>query len=185
VVAAIAGPYASLLAPGTGERPLGRRFVDDSKVTDHHAIIPTAVPSAGLDLTRDERHVYGLVCRRTLMAWHDEHVFAVTTVVTSVASGEPATVDRFHSSGTMVQQVGWKALELAPSRPPRPEGEGRDREAEADLPPGLAPASRSASPGSRPSPRRPARRGGSPTRRSSPPWRRPAPTSTIASCRRP
>ena len=31
----------ALLAPGTGERPLGRRFVDDAKVTDHHAIIPT------------------------------------------------------------------------------------------------------------------------------------------------
>ena len=38
---AIAGRIASMLAPGTGERPLGRRFVDDAKVTDHHAIIPT------------------------------------------------------------------------------------------------------------------------------------------------
>ena len=43
VVAAIAGPYSPLLAPGTGERPLGRRFVDDAKVTDHHAIVPTAI----------------------------------------------------------------------------------------------------------------------------------------------
>ena len=42
VVEAIAEPYREHLAPGTGERPLGRRFVDDSKVTDHHAIIPTA-----------------------------------------------------------------------------------------------------------------------------------------------
>ena len=42
VVEAIAAPYREHLAPGTGERPLGRRFVDDSKVTDHHAIIPTA-----------------------------------------------------------------------------------------------------------------------------------------------
>ena len=79
VVAAIAGPYAPLLAPGTGERPLGRRFVDDSKVTDHHAIVPTAVSAAGLVLSRDERRVYDLVCRRLLMAWHDEHVFAVTS----------------------------------------------------------------------------------------------------------
>src|SRR5258708_12416728 len=38
-VQAIAGPYRGLLAPGTGERPLGRRFVDDSRVTDHHAIL--------------------------------------------------------------------------------------------------------------------------------------------------
>ncbi len=44
IVQAIAGPYREQLAPGTGERPLGRRFVDDAKVTDHHAIIPTATP---------------------------------------------------------------------------------------------------------------------------------------------
>ena len=143
VVAAVATPYASFLAPGTGGRPLGRRFVDDAKVTDHHAILPTAVPADGLDLTRDERRVYDLVCRRLLMAWHEEHVFAVTTVVTRVASGEPATVDQFHSAGTMVQQEGWKVLDPAPSRPPRPApgGEGRDDASEAppDLPPGLAP----------------------------------------------
>ncbi len=139
VVAAIAEPYAALLAAGTGERPLGHRFVDDSKVTDHHAILPTAVSAAGMDLSRDERRVYDLVCRRLLMAWHDEHVFAVTTVITRVAS-EPATVDRFLSSGTMVQQAGWKVLDPAPSRPARPGGEarGREDEAEPDLPPGLA-----------------------------------------------
>src|SRR3984885_1118153 len=43
IVKVVSPPYRELLAPGTGERPLGRRFVDDSKVTDHHAIIPTAV----------------------------------------------------------------------------------------------------------------------------------------------
>ncbi len=140
VVAAVAGPYAALLAPGTGERPLGRRFVDDSKVTDHHAILPTTVSAAGMDLSRDERVVYDLVCRRLLMAWHDEHVFAVTTVITCVASGAPATVDRFVSSGTTVQQAGWKVLDPVPSRPARPAGEARSREdeAEPDLPPGLA-----------------------------------------------
>src|SRR5690606_6755228 len=42
VVRAIAAPYAAWLAPGTGERPLSRRFVDDREVTDHHAIIPTS-----------------------------------------------------------------------------------------------------------------------------------------------
>jgi DNA topoisomerase III len=140
VVAVIAGLYASLLAPGTGERSLGRRFVDDSRVTDHHAILPTAVSPAGMDLSRDERRVYELVCRRLLMAWHDDHVFAVTTVVTRVASGPPATVDRFASSGTMVKQAGWKVLDPPPSRPPRPTGEsgGREDEAEPDLPSGLA-----------------------------------------------
>jgi len=139
VVAAIAEPYSPLLAPGTGERPLGRRHVDDSKVTDHHAIVPTAVSPSGLGLARDERRVYDLVCRRLLMAWHDDHVFAVTTVITRVSSGgEPGQKDRFHSSGTAVQQAGWKVLDPTTVRPPRPEAEGRDGDAEPELPPGLA-----------------------------------------------
>src|SRR5580692_6684854 len=58
VVRAIEAPYQALLAPGTGERPLSRRFVDDSKVTDHHAIIPTAVSSDRIDLPADERKIY-------------------------------------------------------------------------------------------------------------------------------
>ena len=43
IVKNIEGPYREHLSPGTGERSLGRRFIDDSKVTDHHAIIPTAM----------------------------------------------------------------------------------------------------------------------------------------------
>ena len=41
-IRAITPQYSELIAPGTGEKPLGPRFVDDAKVTDHHAIIPTA-----------------------------------------------------------------------------------------------------------------------------------------------
>ncbi len=52
IVEAIAAPYREQLAPGTGERPLGRRFVDDSKVTDHHAIIPTATSPSRANLLR-------------------------------------------------------------------------------------------------------------------------------------
>jgi len=147
VVAAISGTYAGLLAPGTGERPLSRRFVDDSKVTDHHAIIPTALSSKGVALSTAEQRVYDLVCRRLLMAWHGEHVFSVTTVITRV-TGPPAdsAVDRYHSSGTVVEVPGWKVLEPAgPAKAPRPkEGdEGRgwgvdDQQETQALPPGLA-----------------------------------------------
>jgi DNA topoisomerase-3 len=38
IVQTVAGPYREHLAPGTGEKPLGRRYVDDAKVSDHHAI---------------------------------------------------------------------------------------------------------------------------------------------------
>ena len=60
IVRAIAEPYREHLAPGTGEKPLGKRFVDDAKVSDHHAIIPTAVSAERADLAADERKIYDL-----------------------------------------------------------------------------------------------------------------------------
>jgi DNA topoisomerase-3 len=114
IVQAIRAPYEKDLAPGTGDRPLGKRFVDDSKVTDHHAILPTATSAADVSLTPDERKVYDLICRRLLSAWHDDHVWSVTTVITKVTTGVSSAshVDRFHSSGTAVEKQGWKVLDL-------------------------------------------------------------------------
>ncbi len=138
VVAAVAGPYRAQLAPGTGERPLSRRFVDDAKVSDHHAVVPTGVSAEGLELSHDERRLYDLVCRRLLMAWHDEHVFAVTTVITRVESGGAS--DRFHSSGTAVEQVGWKALDPPAPRAARGAApKDTDADEEQALPAGLHP----------------------------------------------
>ena len=108
VVRASVGTYASQSAPGSGERTLSRRFVDDSKVTDHHAIIPTAMRATN-SLSLDERTIYDLVCRRLLTAWHEDYVVAVTTVVTAIASAH--TTDFFRSSGTVIQQLGWKVLD--------------------------------------------------------------------------
>ena len=128
VVRAIEQPYRELLAQGTGERPLGRRFVDDSKVSDHHAIIPTTVHAG--DLTADERKIYDLICRRLLSAWHADHIWAVTTVITAIVN--PGVTDKYHTSGTAVQQVGWKALDVVPER-------RQERAPETPtLPPGLA-----------------------------------------------
>ena len=129
VVRSISDPYRDLLAPGTGERPLSRRFVDDSKVTDHHAIIPTATLPERASLSPDEHKVYDLVCRRLLAAWHPDHVSSVTTVITAIAN--PGALDRYHTSGTAVQQEGWKVLDL--KRAPRPGEES----AEPALPAGL------------------------------------------------
>src|SRR3954452_6281921 len=117
IVQVIAGPYSDKLAPGTGERPLSRRFVDDSKVTDHHAIIPTTTSPDRAALEEDEKKIYDLICRRLLSAWHDDHVWSVTTLITAISNpplsgvGEPL-VDRFHSTGTLVEKVGWKVLDV-------------------------------------------------------------------------
>ena len=86
VVQAIRGAYEEQIAEGTGTRMLGRRFVDDANVTDHHAIIPTTTDPTQVSLNSDERRIYDLICRRLLMAWHEEHIWAVTTVITAVTS---------------------------------------------------------------------------------------------------
>jgi DNA topoisomerase-3 len=129
VVQAIRGAYEAQLAEGTGTRVLGRRFVDDANVTDHHAIIPTTTDPTQVSLDSDERRVYDLVCRRLLTAWHEDHIWAVTTVITAVASpltacpAKPSAVaatipiiDRFHTVGAAVVQPGWKVLDIPARR---------------------------------------------------------------------
>ena len=139
IVQVIQGPYRELLAPGTGERPLSRRFVDDAKVTDHHAIIPTTTRPEGVEMTHDERSLYDLICRRLLSAWHEDHVWSVTTVITAISTpprsgiGDPF-LDRYHSTGTMVEKMGWKVLDLDRKKE-KPENEKKEDEEEAqDLP---------------------------------------------------
>ncbi len=118
IVAAVSKSYEKQLAAGTGERPLGKRYVDDSKVSDHHAIIPNAVSPEKAQFTEEERKIYGLICRRFLMMWHDDYLQAVTTVITTITHGK--FVDRYRTTGTVVQQMGWKVLDVG--------SEGRKRE---------------------------------------------------------
>ncbi|MCB1823962.1 MAG: DNA topoisomerase 3 [Candidatus Competibacteraceae bacterium] len=147
VVAAIQAPHQDGLAPGTGQRPLGKRFVDDGKVTDHHAIIPTSLPARAI-LTADERKIYDLICRRLLMAWHGDHLWAVTTLITAITTVEMdgvTMVDRYHGTGTAVEQVGWKVLEVGTAPAEKAAGKRKakaatateENEAEQSLPSGL------------------------------------------------
>jgi DNA topoisomerase-3 len=121
VVAAIRAPYEAWLAPGTGQRALGTRFVDDAKVTDHHAIVPTGA-KAPATLTDAERKIYDLVCRRLLAAWHGDYVWSITTVITAITTRAPEgpIVDRYHSAGTTVLERGWKVLDPGHEKPDLP-----------------------------------------------------------------
>ena len=110
VVKAVAPSYKGLVAEGSGERPLGLRYVDDTKITDHHAIIPTATSPAKANLTEDERNLYDLVARRLLSAWHEDYLTDVTTVITAITNN--AIVDTYHSTGTLIRQQGWKVLDI-------------------------------------------------------------------------
>ncbi len=108
-----------------------KRVFDTSKVTDHHAIIPTGVPAAGLS---DMQHaVYDLVTRRFLGVFLPDCLFATTTVLGKVRSGEslspdPSPKDRgvagsstseaaepsveveFKATGKTILNPGWRVL---------------------------------------------------------------------------
>ena len=133
-VSAISGPYQQQLAPGTGERALGKRYVDDSKVSDHHAIIPTAVAMQPEKLSEEESKIYDLVCRRLLMLWHDDYLQEVTTVITAIRSER--IIDRYRTTGTVVRQTGWKILDAgadARRREPKRDAEATDQALPATL----------------------------------------------------
>ncbi|HEX5657652.1 MAG TPA: DNA topoisomerase [Polyangiales bacterium] len=120
VVAAIRPQHPIVLAERTGIAPLGKRFVDDARVSDHHAIIPTGAPARGLARDGDAYRLYDLVCRRLLGAWQDDAVEAVTDVVLTITTG--ALADRYHARGTELMQAGWRVLEPKPLPSPLPEG---------------------------------------------------------------
>jgi DNA topoisomerase III len=113
IVAAIRNEYSDKIAPATGQ-PLGKRYVDDAKVSDHHAILPTTVRKSRSEVSPDEWKIYDLIARRLLMAWHDDYITAVTTVITAIEN--PGFLDRYHSSGTVILEQGWKVLDLAPEK---------------------------------------------------------------------
>src|SRR5438874_6885309 len=120
VVEAIRGAYEGRVAP---LHPLSRRFVDDSQVTDHHAIIPTAVARGAKALGADEERLYDMICRRLLSAWHDDHLYASTRVVTEIR--DAGVIDTYESLGNAVVRIGWKVLDYprsaandGPSLPP-------------------------------------------------------------------
>lgn len=105
VVAVLVDRYPGAIAPGTGQRPLGKRFVDDAAVGDHHAIIPTSVDPRSVTLSFDEARIYELIVRRLLQAWHEDWITATTTVWTRVGP------DLFHTAGTRTLSPGWKVLD--------------------------------------------------------------------------
>src|SRR6201987_23197 len=136
IIRSIEARYRTLLAPGTGEWPLGRRFVDNAKVSDPHAIIPTVVSAEKAALSADERNIYDLICRTLLSAWHKDHIVAITTVTTAITKSE--VVDRYHTTGSSVVQGGWKVLDLARARKKNEKSSEEDNATEPSLPPNLA-----------------------------------------------
>ena len=89
--------------------PLGR-VVNDEKVTDHHAIIPTRSEHNLEKMGSDDRRVYDMAVRRFLAVFHPEAVFENTRVETTVkaADGEGAHV--FRTRGKLLLVPGWRGV---------------------------------------------------------------------------
>ena len=94
-------PYADLIR-AIGGKPLkkSKKVFDNSKVTDHHAIIPTGIVPAGL--TDMERKVYDLVARRFIGVFYPDCKFSTTTV-----EGKVGDVS-FKTSGKEILDPGFR-----------------------------------------------------------------------------
>jgi DNA topoisomerase-3 len=126
--------YAELARPLLERPPRpGRRIVDDSKVHDHHAIIPTPKPARLEALDRDERRLFDLVARRFLAAFYPDAEFAVTDVwirVGAAVTGESAPAfpaERPAGAPAAAAVDDPKLLEQLPAPPDRYFARGRVR----------------------------------------------------------
>ena len=102
ILAGIKG-YEQFTNPLCGKRLLkSKKVFDSSKVTDHHAIIPTGV--ATQNLTEVERNVYDLIVRSFISVFYPDCKFFTTTVL-----GRVEDVD-FKVSGKQITEPGWKTI---------------------------------------------------------------------------
>lgn len=96
-------PYAGLVAPLLGKKlPKSKKVFDNSKVTDHHAIIPTNLEPERVSLTHDEKRVYDMIAKRFIAAFYPDCEFSTTTV--------EAEVNKlgFKATGKQILSNGWR-----------------------------------------------------------------------------
>ena len=122
--------YQSLV-PGAlpdGKLPVSKRTIDETKVTDHHALIPTAKRVNPESFTDDERQLYDLVTRRMLQAFYPACEYDTTKVITQ-SEGQ-----QFRTTGRVVLKNGWKDVPPL-AAPPKARKKKKDEEEDTPLPP--------------------------------------------------
>ena len=119
-------PYAELIKPLGGKPlPKTKKVFDSSKVTDHHAIIPTGVPPQGL--SDAERNVFDLVAKRFIAVFYPDCKFAQTIVTGQVEEVE------FKVTGKTILDPGWRSV-YAKDQQSNDEEEQKKKEEERTLP---------------------------------------------------
>lgn len=95
--------FEQFTAPLKGVKlPKNKKFFDTSKVTDHHAIIPTGVPARAL--SDMEKHVYDLITLRFISIFYPDCIFSTTTVLGKVNDVE------FKATGKEILVQGWREV---------------------------------------------------------------------------
>ena len=112
-----------------GKLPVTKRTIDETKVTDHHAIIPTAKKADLSKFSEDERKLFDMVARRMLTAFYPWCEYDATKIITQ------AEEHTFRTTGKMIVNNGWHdvpPLENPPKAKKKPAEEG---ESDHPLPP--------------------------------------------------
>ncbi len=118
--------YEQLTQPLAGKKlPKSKKVFDTSKVTDHHAIIPTGQPA--MNLSDMERNVYDLIARRFISVFYPDCKFATTTVLGKVDDIE------FKVTGKTILSPGWRTV-YAKDLQNTDEEEGKNADEERTLP---------------------------------------------------
>lgn len=114
------GPYRQFI-PELLKNPIktSKSFVDDKKVSDHHAIIPTEEYVQLQHMTNEERKIYDLVVRRFISVLYPAFEYEQTTMKASAAD------EIFTAKGKIIKAMGWKAVDFEEA--PNDESEGGDR----------------------------------------------------------
>lgn len=111
IVAMLANSRADYAKPAQqANTSIKSRAWNDSKVSAHHAIIPTEKSADNLTLNPFEKNVYQLIVRQYLAQFYPEHVYDQTKVKLTIAGGEFAT------SAKYIVNNGWKALFVPPNK---------------------------------------------------------------------
>ena len=116
-------PYAALIQPLMGKKlKKSKKVFDNSKVTDHHAIIPTGMNPQNVSLTTDEKRVYDMVARRFIAVFYPDCKFSTTTVLGAVKEVE------FKATGKQILEEGWRTVFGGRGTTPDEEGKKGDDE---------------------------------------------------------
>lgn len=98
-------PYTTIIQPlDLSKLKKSKKVFDTSKVTDHHAIIPTGVSPSNGDITYNEKRVYDLIARRFIAAFYPDCKFATTNVTGKVEKLQ------FKASGKQILDKGWRTV---------------------------------------------------------------------------